>query len=654
MAKTRRKDIVRNIRRQLVSWLSIIIISSFAVAAYLGLTYSAHALADAGKALYESTNYHDIQVTSNCLLSKEDLQKIKNLDGINDVEGIFRVNARISTEADTSDILIYSLPEKIDLPVIKEGSLPKEATDCIIEENLAEKLGLKIGDTIEPLDAYNEELVEMAYDTFRLTGIFIHAEHSSFDLDETYCLIVNPEAFDAEQFDNCYTLANITVEKKKYRSLFTPSYFKHVEKYVDEIEILGESLAQKRYDEHLAFLDDQISDSQNELKDAKSQLSFVEKTIPSLNSRTGDFTADFSNMLSVLIYEDPSEYKTAAEQSEDYYDAFTSYENAVKKVDDAKERYKKLTSGGKCIWYVFNRNSSLDFVNLRSNSENLEKLNMSFSLLFVIIAVMVIFASLSRMVHEQRTLIGISKALGLHFREIFSKYFVFGFSASVLGISLGILLSLYIIEGVIAIGYEDHFVFGRFPFMLDIYPTVILIFIAVIISVLAIYFSCRSLMKQSAKKLLSPVVPKGASRELKKSSLLSSLSLYNRMILLNIRSDLGRVIVTIISIAGCCSLIVIGFTLKTSIAGCIARQMSDYIHYDGIIKLNTSLYEDASLGISAVLKEKKVNNLPFLHLHGSIQIDDTMEYSEFLISDNPAGISLFHPLINFETGKPFT
>ena len=654
MAKIHLVDTFRNIRKQIISWLSIIVISSFALTAYLGLTFSARALADAGKTLYDSTNYHDIQITSNCLISEDDLDAIKSTRGVSEAEGQLKVYGQITTDAGNCDVAICSVPCKIDLPVIKEGKLPSSPDECILEQNLAEKLSLNIGDTISPLDAYNEEIIELSQESFTLTGTFVHAEHSSFDLDETYCLLVLPDAFDHGRFDDCYTQALITIDKPAYRSLFSKKYFDLADTFVDTFESLSISRAPERYAQYMAFLEDQIDDSAKELSDAKSQLSFVSRTIPSLQGKTGAITADLSNMLSVLIYEDPSEYKTASEQTDAYYEAVTEYENAVKRVDEAKKQHEKLNSSGECVWYVFNRNASIDFVNLRTNSENLEKLNMSFSILFIIIAIMVVFASLSRMVYEQRTLIGISKALGLRFAEIYSKYFVFGFSAAILGIILGVVLSLYVIEGVIALGYEDHFVFGRFPFMIDIYPTVCSCLIAVIIATTSIYLSCAGLMKKSAKKLLSPLVPKGHGKSLEKSPIIARLSLYNRLILLNVQSDIVRVIVTIISIAGCCSLMVIGFTLRFSIMGALERQLSDFTLYDGIIELNTSLYDDAADSVGRVLDNSGITSSLFLHLHGSIQIDDTMEYSEFLISDDLESISDFHPLIDFSTGEIFT
>ncbi len=652
MKKTQKKDSLRNIKKQLVSWLSIIVIASFAVTAYLGLTYSAHGLAGAADTLYSSTNFRDIQITSNCMLTDDDLSELSSLSCINEIEGVYRLNARLISDITTSHVYISSLTKSIGVPMLTSGNLPTESDQCILEDCLSQKHNLKIGDTLSLKDNYGEKLPELNHEDFVITGTFIHAEHSTFDLDENYCILTTADAFDMERLDNCYSLAEITLKKEDYSGLYDKAYFKYVDECKTEIEKLGDTLSKKRYTEHLAFLQDQILDTEKDLKNAKSQLSLAEKMISSLDGKKGQVMADMSNMLSVIMYEDPSEYKTADKQVSDYYEALHSYENAKKRVSDAKKRYDKLLSNNEGIWYVFNRNSNIDFVNLRTNSENLESLNTTFSMLFVLIAIMVIFASLSRMVQEQRSLIGISKALGMHFREIFSKYFIFGISASLLGIILGIILSATIIEWVIAVGYEDHFVFGRFPYVISLLPTIITVIIALIVAFMSIYLSCNSLLKQTAKKLLSPKVPKGHSKALEKSPILSKLNLYNRMILLNMRSDIVRVCVTIISVAGCCSLTLIGFSLRNSIDGAMARQLTDFTNYDGIVNISTTLSDDAEKETLKILEDHGIKSSNLLHLHGSIQIDDTMEYVEYMISDDLKGLSAFHPLIDFKTGRP--
>ena len=380
MKKTQKKDSLRNIKKQLVSWLSIIVIASFAVTAYLGLTYSAHGLAGAADTLYSSTNFRDIQITSNCMLTDDDLSELSSLSCINEIEGVYRLNARLISDITTSHVYISSLTKSIGVPMLTSGNLPTESDQCILEDCLSQKHNLKIGDTLSLKDNYGEKLPELNHEDFVITGTFIHAEHSTFDLDENYCILTTADAFDMERLDNCYSLAEITLKKEDYSGLYDKAYFKYVDECKTEIEKLGDTLSKKRYTEHLAFLQDQILDTEKDLKNAKSQLSLAEKMISSLDGKTGQVMADMSNMLSVIMYEDPSEYKTADKQVSDYYEALHSYENAKKHVSDAKKRYDKLLSNNEGIWYVFNRNSNIDFVNLRTNSENLESLNTTFSM----------------------------------------------------------------------------------------------------------------------------------------------------------------------------------------------------------------------------------------------------------------------------------
>ncbi|WP_170832743.1 ABC transporter permease [Butyrivibrio sp. INlla16] len=644
MKKTQLLDTFRNIKKQLVSWLSIIVISSFALAAYLGLTYSAYGLEKAGQNLYDSTNFRDIQITSNCLISESDLEQIKKVPGITGVEGLLRTSGRISGNNITKPVYITSVPKHIGLPILQEGHLPESDSECIIEQYLADKLGIKIGDSLSIKDAYDEDIPELNLNSFKVTGIFLHAEHASFDLEETYCILVDNSAFDSSKFDNCYCLADVTFDNPEHFRTFSRDYFNLSDTYIDSLETLGKSLSSERYDKYTKFMDEQLSDSEKDLSDAEAQLSLAAKTVPSLKGKTGEIMADMSNMLSVIISTDPSEYKTADEQITAYEDAKKEYDHAVKRVTDTRNGLNKILGMGKSEWYVFNRNANPCFVFLKNNTENLRALNLSFSLLFVAIAIMVIFASLSRMVYEQRSIIGISKALGLHQFEIFSKYLIFGFSGAVLGIILGIALSLFIIEWIVALGYGDHFIFGPFPFAIDIIPTVVSVLVAVIVAILSINASCSSLLKETAKKLLSPRIPKGHAKALEKSPFLKRLNLYNRMILLNMRSDIVRVIVTIISVAGCCSLVVIGFSLRASIMGAIKYQISDYTHYDAKISYSNEISPSASGDIKDILKGHNISYISFLNKHGSVQVDDTLEYMEFLICDDLKSFSNFRPL----------
>ncbi|WP_197027925.1 FtsX-like permease family protein [Butyrivibrio sp. WCE2006] len=651
MKKIHLTDSLRNIRKQLVAWFSIIVVASFATAAYLGLTYSSFGLKSAAETVYTQTNFRDIQISSNCMLSESDLSEIDAIDGITTVEGRLRSFAKLKTDESTTSITAASIPEKIGIPTISLGKLPQKSNECIIEEILSQKLSINVGDTIQIKDQYDEDPPELNENSFLVTGTFTHAEHLTYDLDESYCVLVPIDAFDSSKFDNCYSYAEVIFDKPSGVSYFSDVYFNLADEYIDKIEALGEKLAPVRYNNYVSFMNDQLKDSEKELSDASSDLELAGRMVSSLNGKTGEVMADLGNMLSVIISKDPVEYKTADEQISDYEKGVKEYDHAVDRVEDTRENHNKTVAKGEGIWYVFNRNANPSFTYTKNNFENLRNLNMTFSLLFVLISVMVVFVSLSRMVFEQRSIIGISKALGMHSSEIFAKYLIFGLSAAMIGAFLGILLSLYIIEPVIALGYGDHFFFGRFKLVVEITPTIVTIIIALIVAILAIYFSCGSLMQDSAQKLLSERVPKGHLKALEKSPFLRMLPLYSRIILLNMRSDIIRVIVTILSVAGCCSLTLIGLTLRASINGSLERQVNDYTGYDAKITINTSVSKDVTQKVSTLLDKHGISYLLFLDKKGNVQIDDTTEYIEFLLSDDLNLLSYYHPIIDHYTNS---
>ena len=78
-------------------------------------------------------------------------------------------------------------------------------------------------------------------------------------------------------------------------------------------------------------------------------------------------------------------------------------------------------------------------------------------------------------------------------------------------------------------------------------------------------------------------------------------SLYARLILLNIRTDKKRVAVTVVSIAGCCTLLVAGFTMRSAIIGAIDRQYTDVTTYDARIIYDPAASETAHDEVLAIL-----------------------------------------------------
>ncbi len=76
MKRTQLKDALRNIWKQKVSYLSVIVIAFLGVATFLGINYSDGALRKNGSIMYNALNYRDLELVSTSAFSQEDLDAI--------------------------------------------------------------------------------------------------------------------------------------------------------------------------------------------------------------------------------------------------------------------------------------------------------------------------------------------------------------------------------------------------------------------------------------------------------------------------------------------------------------------------------------------------------------------------------------------------
>ena len=76
MKRTQFKDALRNIWKQKVAYLSVIVIALLGVTTFLGINYSDGALRINGSIMYNQVNFRDIEIVSSLLLSEADLESI--------------------------------------------------------------------------------------------------------------------------------------------------------------------------------------------------------------------------------------------------------------------------------------------------------------------------------------------------------------------------------------------------------------------------------------------------------------------------------------------------------------------------------------------------------------------------------------------------
>ena len=94
MTKTELLDARRNIRKEFVAFISIVMIGLLAALAYLGIAYSAAALKQDALLFFNAQRLWDIEIASTMLMTEEDLEAIRAIPDVAEAERVWQIDTR--------------------------------------------------------------------------------------------------------------------------------------------------------------------------------------------------------------------------------------------------------------------------------------------------------------------------------------------------------------------------------------------------------------------------------------------------------------------------------------------------------------------------------------------------------------------------------
>jgi|GEM_PF-1713222 len=257
-------------------------------------------------------------------------------------------------------------------------------------------------------------------------------------------------------------------------------------------------------------------------------------------------------------------------------------------VEEAEARLEELTEQP---WLITGLKGNSGYLTISTSSANVSGLRLSFALVFMIVAVMVCFTSIGRMVSEQRELLGAQKALGFTRREILRRFMAYTAASSLLGSILGWLAGLVIVEWIALNGYSALYIFDRYRFYFNGGQALLATACAVAVTAALTGFACHKQLGEEATELLrGKKPPQGKTRFFEKYAWWGRQSLYTRSMIKSLLQDKRRFFMTIIGLAGCTALLVISLTMRLAISGVVERQ------YGGIFRYDLSLITDSRGG----------------------------------------------------------
>ncbi len=324
--------------------------------------------------------------------------------------------------------------------------------------------------------------------------------------------------------------------------------------------------------------------------------------------------------------------------------------DAARELEDAQA---KLDDAPSPEWYYFTRADGLAYDSYYQDTLRLQKVGLVFPLVFFFVAVLVSLTTMSRMVEEHRTQIGVYKALGYRPGAILLKYLIYAFGASILGGLFGTFLGSYLLPRIIADAYGHLYnmppVQTPVPFWIGLLAIVAAMLSVVVVTVV----TCIRSMKEEPAFLMRPKTPSAGKRVLIERIPLvwNRLGFLGKVTARNIFRYKKRFLMTLIGVAGCTALLLTAFGLRDSIGSVSELQFGSIVQYDTRVYLKE--IENASQ------RENVDADLPAQHLYIREESVDANGASgglsaSLIVPESPASLSSYMRLTDASTGDALT
>ena len=629
MKKTRAKYLFQSIRKGGVSFLAVAVIVAVSIAIFHGFQSSANAILLKADQYFTENNLETLEISCANGLTQEDLQAIASWEGVSAVEGGYVDSVQLETGGERILVQARSLTDTINQPVLVEGELPTAENEAAIEANLAEQKGIEVGDTIS--------LAQdgcLTGDTFTVTGIVnlpVYCCVSLFDVRGTgetglgsneYFVCLPQAAFDAGYYSDCYTIAYVDSDVLDGMYYFSDEYTAEEARYLEQLEPLARKQATLRYeslrdeaDRELEVARAEIEENEEKLNEARTAIADQESVLEDARSMLEQLTqlGDAASAQRIALEQEIAHGETELEYARDELaEGEQELTDAQKELADAEAEADDLQLQD---WILSGRENVGDIRGITTITDTIRGLSIVMALLFLLVAVVISFAAITRVIREQRALIGAQKALGFTPAEIFRHYTLYNLICGILGTLLGWLLGILIVENMSLYIFVPKFCLGDVPLTFTWSTALLSGALCLVVFLAATLLTCTKLVREPAVDLLRGEVPaRGKRLFFEKWGFYQKLNLYSRTMVKNVLSDKGRMATTMVGVMGCTALLVACFSMKLGIQNALGTHFDQCASYDyrlvvdsqtGSVKDFAQLLEDENISYTLIQDELK-------------------------------------------------
>ena len=660
------KSTFREIRESLGRFLAILAIVALGVGFFAGLKVTQPAMLETAQRYFDKTSLYDYRLISTVGFSEDEVETIQKQKDVRAAEGAVTFDIICESGGKERVIKMHSITENVNRLVLVDGKLPENASECVVDSNLYD--ASMIGKTIK-LSGDNDadDLEHFSSREYKITGIVQSPLYSQFERGSTSLgngrvsgfVYLLPEGF----ADDYYT--EVYVKFDQDFPLYSTEYDDYIDQKQDAWEALTKDLAAERYQTVRSEAETKLLDGKKQLaekkEETKSQLDDAKIQLDDAKSQIEDGEKQLANAKKQLeesktqIAEKEAELSDAKKQYEDgkkeYEDGLSTYnkeiEKAEKKISDGEKTLQELKEPDT---YVLGRDTNVGYVCFESDSGIVDGVADVFPIFFFLVAALVCVTTMNRMVEEQRTQIGVLKALGYSEHTIMAKYMFYSGSAALTGCVAGFALGTVMFPKVIWYAYGMLYKMESLVYVFDWKLAVISVTVSLICSVGTTFVSVRRELTEVAAELMRPKTPKAGKRVFLEylPFIWKRLKFLQKVSMRNIFRYKKRFFMMVVGISGCSALLVTGFGVRDSVTGIITQQYTQIQTYDIGITYSSSVAQKQKDELEN--KEKDgVKNFVFVAEKSMDLVGEEKTKSVSLIMADPD--SDITPFINLHTEK---
>ena len=277
-----------------------------------------------------------------------------------------------------------------------------------------------------------------------------------------------------------------------------------------------------------------------------------------------------------------------AEYERQKADADAQFADAERQIADAQQKIDDLENPS---WLVMDRDQNYGVASFESDANRVDSIAQVFPFIFFLVAALVALTTMTRMVEEERVLIGTFKALGYSRARIASKYLLYAAVASVTGSVLGIAVLSQVLPAVISEAYAIIYFVPRGPLPIDLRLAGLAAGLGVGVTLVATWAAAFATLRERPATLMLPRAPKAGKRILLEriAPLWRRLSFSWKVTFRNLFRYKKRFVMTVIGIAGCTALLLTGLGLQDAINDIIDKQYGEIVHYNAVVTTEDDL-----------------------------------------------------------------